>query len=50
MAKLTKNRKVAQEKLDEIRGDITKILKSSAKFEISAKDIIRLIQELGEKL
>jgi len=41
--------KLRREKLEEIRSKVTKILRSSAKFDISAKDIINLLQELGEK-
>jgi GntR family transcriptional regulator len=42
--------KLRQERLEEIRGEITKILKSSEKFNITSEDIIRLIQDIGERL
>ena len=41
--------KLRREKLKEIRSEVSKILRSSAKFDISAQDIINLLQELGEK-
>jgi len=41
--------KLRKEKLEEIRSEVTKILKSSAKFDISFKDIINLLQDMGEK-
>ena len=47
VADINKDR-LRQDKLDEIRSEVTKILKSSEKFEISAEDIIQLIHELGE--
>lgn len=41
--------KLRRERLEEIQREITKILRSSEKFDISAKDIIRLIRDIGEK-
>jgi GntR family transcriptional regulator len=39
--------KIRNEKLAEIRQELTKILKSGEKFDISADDIIEAIQEKG---
>jgi GntR family transcriptional regulator len=39
--------KMRKEKLAEIRQELTKILKSGEKFDISADDIIQAIQEKG---
>jgi GntR family transcriptional regulator len=41
--------KMKNEKLAEIREELTKILKSGEKFQISADDIIKAIQEKGVK-
>jgi len=41
--------KMKKEKLVEIRQELTRILKSGERFDISADDIIQAIQEKGEE-
>lgn len=41
--------KLRREKLEEIRGEITRLLKAGEKFGISAGDIIALIKEIKER-
>jgi GntR family transcriptional regulator len=41
--------KLRREKLQEIKGEITRILKAGKRFGISAEDIIALIKEIKER-
>lgn len=41
--------KLREEKLKEIRSDLNRIREAAAKFDISEEDIIRIINESGEK-
>ena len=37
------------EKLEEIRGEVLRIIKTGEKISISADDVIKIVRELGEK-
>ena len=41
--------KLRKEKLSEIQSELKKIQKTAAKFDISAENIIQIINEIGEK-